>query len=180
MKGKGKASIWTPELVERLLKLWEQGLSATEIARELGMGLTRNAVIGKIHRLRNAGKAPERRENDNKKKTAQAAPARRKAAAPRKPAAPASNGALALARKAESKPQPEAEKKPAVAVAHINTGLVKDIMDLNHKTCRWPIGDPGEEGFCYCGRDVEDGHPYCKDHVAVAYQGAHEKRRAAG
>ncbi len=181
MKGSKKKSIWTPELVERLLKLWEQGLSAAEIARELGQGLSRNAVIGKVHRLRSAGKAPARRENGAAKGTPARKERRGKATTDGPPTAgdaPAADGALALKAQEKERPAQQPAPRQAVSVAASNTGLVRDIMELTHKSCRWPIGDPGEEDFCYCGRTASEGLPYCEKHAAVAYQGGQERKRA--
>ena len=59
-------------------------------------------------------------------------------------------------------------------------GLVKDIMDLKHHSCRWPIGTPGEEGFSYCGRKAAEGGPYCEHHAAIAYTSNVGQKRAAG
>ncbi len=178
---KGRKSIWTDELVEELLALWEQGLSAAEVAGRLGHGLTRNAVIGKIHRLRSDGKAPARRQNAQAQSTArQQQPAQRPSAKAADTSPAATAGALALKPRAEEKPAPAAERQGAPTLVKQETGLVRDIQDLNDRTCRWPIGEPNKDGFSFCGREPAEGLPYCKHHAAIAYQGGEQRRRATG
>ena len=179
-KKKGRKSIWTDELVEQLLRLWEQGLSAKEIALKLGHGLTRNAVIGKIHRLRADGKAPLRRQGTQPQAEASRKPAPRSRQGGTADATPATAGALALKPEAEEKAAPVAEEKTAPRLVERETGLVDNILDLNDKTCRWPIGEPDEDGFCFCGREPAQGLPYCQHHASIAYQGTEQRRRATG
>ena len=95
---------------------------------------------------------------------------------------PATAGALALQQQPESQPRPAlaAEQKSAPTLVEKNTGLVQDIQDLNDKTCRWPIGDPGADDFCFCGRKPVNGLPYCRHHAAIAYQNLDQRRRATG
>ena len=180
-KGKGRQSVWTDEIIGKMLELWMEGKSASNIARELcaiaGQQLSRNAVIGKLHRMRKAGQIPEREEprpraqrQSGRKTTARSQE--------RPPARPAAAGALALETKAHAAPAQQPSPERRLEVAAEEKGLVKDIMDLNQNTCRWPIGTPGEEGFCFCGRQPREGLPYCEHHAAVAYQS--EGRRAAG
>ena len=180
-KGKGRQSVWNDQIIERMLELLKEGLSASHIARELsemaGRKLSRNAVIGKLHRMRKAGLIPE-----NEEPPAQRQQAAKGEVAPttsrKEPAQPATDGALALETKAQ--PAPVAETSPQLAVVSEEKGLVADIMELNQHTCRWPIGDPGEEGFCYCGRRPQPGLPYCAHHAAIAYTSPELRRRAAG
>ena len=181
-KRKGrKKSVWTEELVEELLRLWQENLSAADIARRLGHGLTRNAVIGKIHRLRAEGRAPAKRETPQATNAANQTQSAEKATTD-KAGAPATAGALALQRQPHNQPQPApaVERKGAPTLAEENTGLVQDIQDLNDKTCRWPIGDPGADDFCFCGRKPVNGLPYCEHHAAIAYQNPDQRRRATG
>ncbi len=186
-KGKGRQSVWTDELIQQLLQLWQEGVSASEIARQLGHGLSRNAVIGKIHRLRKSGKAPARRDEpqqatdrQQREKPEQGSASNRGAAAAAASANRASvaRQAQAVAVQMEAAPAPAPQARQSLTVAHEETGLVKDIMDLGHRSCRWPIGTPGEEGFAYCGRRAEDGGPYCQHHAEIAYTSHH--KRAAG
>jgi len=156
---------WTDERVELLKKLWSDGLSASQIAAELG-GITRNAVIGKVHRLGLSGRA---------KSTSSAAPRQRK---PRSAAhmlrIPRSsirgNTALAHAYDIE-------EAEPELIDNIIPIGQRRTILELNEQTCRWPVGDPGSTEFFFCGGNTVTGLPYCSYHSRVAYQPATDRRR---
>jgi GcrA cell cycle regulator len=162
---------WTDERVELLKKLWADGLSASQIAAELG-GVTRNAVIGKVHRLGLAGRA---------KAPSSAAPRPRKARAHPHMlrvgrAAIRGNTALAHAYELEVEPEPELVDNV------IPMGQRRTLLELNEDTCRWPIGDPGQADFFFCGGQPVAGLPYCAYHSRVAYQppNLRRDRRAAG
>jgi GcrA cell cycle regulator len=164
---------WSDERVEQLKKLWESGLSASQIAAELG-NVTRNAVIGKVHRLGLSGRV---------KSTAQAQP---RAKPTRSPSHPLRNGggmtrgntALAIDFKPRSQAAPEAKPLPrpqeevVVALSERVT-----IMDLREHMCRWPLGDPGREDFRFCGNRTGQTGPYCVHHAAIAYQPLIDRRR---
>ncbi|MBB5753340.1 GcrA family cell cycle regulator [Prosthecomicrobium pneumaticum] len=170
---------WTDERVELLKRLWGEGLSASQIANELG-GITRNAVIGKVHRLSLSGRA----------RPAAAAPARpRKATAgarpatnarPAAPAAPpprpaiAGNTAIKLAPAAVPEPRRETRGNGEVVVP---ISLRASLMTLTEQTCKWPIGDPGGDDFHFCGNRSKVGVPYCEYHSRIAYQPVQERRR---
>ncbi|MDE2364611.1 MAG: GcrA cell cycle regulator [Hyphomicrobiales bacterium] len=165
---------WTDERVEMLRKLWSEGLSASQIASELSNGITRNAVIGKVHRLGLSGRA---------KAPSQATPRPRPTKTIRSPSAPRShapivrgNLAFALApRILEAAPQPKAMLEEVV----IPMSERVTIMELRESMCRWPMGDPSTPEFRYCGADAPIGEgPYCKYHARVAYQPAQDRRRA--
>jgi len=156
---------WTDERVELLKKLWADGLSASQIAAELG-GITRNAVIGKVHRLGLSGRA---------KSPSSATPR------PRKPRThshmlrvprPAMRGNTALAHAFEY----EAEPEPEVLDNIIPIGQRRTLLELNEMTCRWPIGDPGSADFFFCGGQVVTNLPYCAYHSRVAYQPPNMRR----
>lgn len=164
---------WTDERVERLKKLWEDGLSASQIAAELG-GVTRNAVIGKVHRIGLSGRA---------KPASSPAPRARKPtrpSSPQRPHAPAFRGNTAL--KPRATPDldidlaPEADALPFVDNV-VPLGDRCTIMELKEYSCRWPVGDPGKEEFRYCGARSETGKPYCVYHCRVAYQPVIDRRR---
>jgi GcrA cell cycle regulator len=157
---------WTDERVETLKKLWSDGLSASQIAAELG-GVTRNAVIGKVHRLGLSGRA---------KSPTSAAPR------PRKPRSahshllrvsrPSVRGNTALAHAYEVEFEPEPELSDNV----IPLGQRRTLLQLTEETCRWPIGDPGQPDFFFCGGRTVSGLPYCAYHSRVAYQPANLRR----
>ena len=158
---------WTEERVELLKKLWADGLSASQIAAQLG-GVTRNAVIGKVHRLSLSGRA----------KQASGAPRPRKvrAASPHRPTTRhyiSGNTAL----KTHAHPAPR-RLPPPVPIEDIVVpiSLNVSLMALNDQMCKWPSGDPGAEDFHFCGHKVWNGLPYCQYHSRVAYQPPDRRR----
>ena len=162
---------WTDERVELLKKLWAEGLSASQIANRMG-GVTRNAVIGKVHRLGLSGRATPTRT---------ARPRTRKTRTPSHPSTASvfrSSGNTAL--KMEPDADIEAMPDPKPATIHeieIPPGERRTILTLTEHTCKWPIGDPGQEDFHFCGRNSSQGMPYCPHHAAIAYQPVQDRRR---
>lgn len=159
---------WNDERVELLKKLWADGLSASQIAGRLG-GVTRNAVIGKVHRLGLSGRATSSRSS---------APRPRRTHAPRQHRAPSlvfgTRGNTALAPVYESEPEPmPAEIHELVIPVHERAS----ILTLKETMCRWPIGDPGDEEFHFCGRKSSGSMPYCEHHARMAYQPVQARRR---
>ena len=188
---------WTDERVETLKKMWGEGQSASQIAKELG-GVTRNAVIGKVHRLGLSNRAGSAAAT-----TAAAKPAPKEKPAPIpvkmetkaavKPRAPApvpavkqeleldENGIpISAARRAiipagqPLPPQPSANEISPEALAKVNevekSAKRISLMELTEKTCKWPVGDPATPDFWFCGLPVQQGKPYCEAHVGVAFQ----------
>ena len=152
---------WTEERVEMLKKLWADGLSASQIAAELG-GITRNAVIGKVHRLGLSGRA---------KSPSSSAPRPRKPRSSTMMRVPRAHirGNTALAYDYAVEPEPE--------LIEIPVEQRKNLLQLNEATCHWPVGDPGSTDFFFCGGQANEGSPYCNYHSRVAYQPASERRR---
>jgi GcrA cell cycle regulator len=145
---------WTDERVEQLKTLWTEGLSASQIARVLG-GVTRNAVIGKVHRLGLAGRASPTRSD--------------------RPRRTSSHRSVSRAPQVE----PEiVEEDPIV----LDDGSFATVLTINDRMCRWPIGDPSQNEFHFCGRNPKSGSPYCEAHARKAYQPHIQRRdrRAAG
>ena len=151
---------WTDERVEHLKKLWADGLSASQIAGELG-GITRNAVIGKVHRLGLSGRA---------KAPSSSVPRQRKPRAPSMFRAPRpmmrGNTALAHAPAYDY----DAEPEPELIENIIPIGQRCTLLELDQEKCHWPIGDPGQPDFFFCGGKTNAGTPYCGYHGRVAYQ----------
>src|SRR4051794_31958914 len=168
MKGWNAMTVltWTDDRVEQLKKLWEAGLSASQIAAELG-NVTRNAVIGKVHRLGLSGRA---------KSPSSAAPRQRKARPAQhmmRVSRPASRGNTALAHAFELEMEPD-------PIAYDNVVPISQrlsLLDLSEATCHWPIGDPSTPEFFFCGGKALPGLPYCAQHSRVAYQPAGDRRR---
>lgn len=166
---------WTDERVELLRKLWADGLSASRIAHELG-SVTRNAVIGKVHRLGLSGRAKTTTPQPQKAK--KPTPARGPSPVQPRTSQPTSIGATAL--KADIVPltRPQAETQPRV-YSLSDAPLVENgtILQLTEQTCKWPVGDPGTDGFHFCCRRSETGIPYCGYHARMAYQPVSDRRR---
>jgi GcrA cell cycle regulator len=184
---------WTDERVETLKKMWNEGQSASQIAKELG-GVTRNAVIGKVHRLGLSNRVGPGGEE----------PAPAAAAAPRVPpmaveveieaveveievdiveedepeeieAAPALPVRKQIIPAGQPlPPQPSANEISPEALAKVNevekVARRLTLMELTEKTCKWPVGDPATPNFWFCGLPVQQGKPYCEAHVGVAFQ----------
>jgi GcrA cell cycle regulator len=148
---------WTEERIAQLKAGWEGGMTASQIAEQLGEGVTRNAVIGKAHRLGLEARPSPVKGGEDAVEAAPAPVATAAAAAPAPRPAPVA-------------PTPVA--KPAVAKKPVRTGKAArtTLLDLNEKICKWPIGHPGEPDFHFCGKPVQAGFPYCTEHCLVAYQ----------
>lgn len=180
---------WTDERVEVLKKLWMEGLSASQIAGELGEGVTRNAVIGKVHRLKLSARA----------KPTNTAPRSRPAArpAPRRVASPASSG-MSTHMSAKPRPaqtmsrpqtmgatalamQPEMDTHVYVAPQSSELFIPEDkrlnLLQLSESTCKWPIGDPLTKDFYFCGGHSLESGPYCEFHSRKAYHQLDRKKR---
>jgi GcrA cell cycle regulator len=165
---------WTDERVEQLRQHWLEGMSASQIATLLGHGLTRNAVIGKVHRLGLAGRAkspstaPSRpRAPSSQQRVHRAAPSPTTVA----PRVVRGATALALAPRTETEAEPQAYDSVVLPMS-----LRVTIVELKEAMCRWPLGDPASPDFRYCGSPVANG-PYCAHHGRLAYQPAQDRRR---
>jgi len=177
---------WTDERVEMLKKLWADGLSASQIAAKLG-GVSRNAVIGKVHRLKLSGRA---------KSTKSTAPKIKRPSAPRANLGGGSGGgartsaygstmqrggvrqgmaATALRQDADPQALVVPDTRP---IEDVVVPIAKRLMltELNENTCKWPYGDPLTDEFYFCGHATEDGSPYCKYHGKMAFQQNDRKR----
>lgn len=185
---------WTDDRVEILKKMWGEGQSASQIAKELG-GVTRNAVIGKVHRLglSNRTTAGAAAKAEPKAKAAPKVPAKAKPAAPVEPEVKTNDHKPDLKTEPAISPnavrpprnqiipagqplppQPSANEISPEALAKVNEIEKKakklSLMELTERTCKWPVGDPATEDFWFCGLPVKQGKPYCEAHVCVAFQ----------
>jgi len=151
-KGNGMTQAnWTDERVDQLKNLWTEGLSASQIARALG-GITRNAVIGKVHRLGLAGRA---------------SPAR------------ADRPHLSAGPRVNTHPHIPAPPPVAEEPIQLEDGKYATVLTITEHMCRWPIGDPSDpDGFHFCGRKTKPGSPYCEAHARMAYQPQQPPRRS--
>ena len=145
---------WTDERVEQLKKLWSEGLSASQIAAKMG-GVTRNAVIGKVHRLGLSGRAtparPERGRAGSEPAAASAAPF---------------SGYLSSSESRTEAPEPD-----FIEAALLSSGDKATVPTLQRGMCKWPIGDPASDEFHFCGQPTTGiGKPYCAYHARLAFQ----------
>ena len=162
---------WTDERLELLKKLWGEGLSASQIAAELGGGMTRNAVLGKSHRLGLARNTSAGTSTPRPRKEGPA-PGKSPTAEP-----PMRHKPEPVIRTATQPPfeQPKATPLPMEVGPPQREGLT--IMELREGMCRWPLGDPTTPAFRYCGAQGIAGLPYCSHHAQIAYQPTTERKR---
>lgn len=191
---------WTDERVELLKKMWNEGQSASAIAKELG-GVTRNAVIGKVHRLglsNRAGAAPAAEapvaepprpaaDPPGASAAPRPEPARPEAANPQPADEPAPAAATPMPPRKQIipagqplPPQPSANEIDPTALAKVSEVEKKarriSLMELTERTCKWPVGDPATPDFWFCGLPAQQGKPYCEAHVGVAFQPMSSRR----
>jgi GcrA cell cycle regulator len=159
---------WTEETIVRLRVLWDEGHSTAEIGRR--MGVSKNAVVGKAHRLSlPARPSPIRREGESTGRRRRP----RRTSGPTLPALPTvSLPSLAAPEPAPARmPQPERPVLRAVPDAPRPTGRVSP--------CCWPLGEPGTKTFRFCDGASVPGKPYCEEHAAVAYVKVRDRREDA-
>ncbi len=175
---------WTDERIKQLKQLWSEGQSASKIAEKLG-GVTRNAVIGKIHRLG----LSNRSENSEKKIIM------KKRGRPAKVKNTDNFQKQVDNNKNKDFSQINSDKfddlhvdgleghknmLPEATLANIaeleENAKKLNLMELTERTCKWPIGDPATENFWFCGHPSEQGKPYCSTHVSIAFQPISLKR----
>ena len=209
---------WTFERVELLTTLWKSGNSASQIAHELGEGVSRNAVIGKIHRLGLSERSNNSKDGSdssikpplsNKEKklaplitikgaqssdidekpTVKAKTGKKRGRKPSKKNIEKSQNDIDQKTKNESVSSDVAEVFPGISAAtELDKKALADmielekrakklsLMELTERTCKWPIGDPATDEFWFCGHQAENGKPYCKTHVAIAFQPVSTRR----
>ena len=169
---------WTEQQIQMLKDMWGHGFSASEIASRLGSGLSRNAVIGKAHRLKlSAGSAALRGVGEGVRMP------------------PSSDGVMPVIKSARKRvmlrplpvmpvPPTTTIKKLAVKDAFRPVESIKRsegiaVTKAGERQCRWPVGDPRSPDFRFCGCQVYETMPYCIDHARVAYQNIGKKHRAS-
>jgi GcrA cell cycle regulator len=151
---------WNDERVELLKKFWAEGLSASQIASKMG-GVTRNAVIGKVHRLGLSGRAapakPQRGcGNDVEHRSVEPAPAF-----------------------VRQEIEILADEPEFVAPVVLSSGDMTTVATLKGNMCKWPIGDPAKDDFHFCGQSAPTGKPYCGYHAQLAFQPAQRRPERA-
>jgi len=142
---------WTSEKVEKLKELWSKGHTASQIAEMLG-DTTRNAVIGKAHRLNLEARAPSKQSS-----------------------LPKSRDNRQIIKRSPAPMSRKAKFQSILLDKNFESENPKSLEELTEKTCKWPIGHPNEEKFYFCGRKPESDFPYCKLHVLYAFQPKNQK-----
>ena len=137
---------WTPEKEEKLKKLWKEGHSGSQIANILG-NTTRNAVIGKAHRLKLESRTSSKKTEPRSAKTK-----------------------VCLQENKTQKLGRKAKFKALLLDKNFEQENPIKLEELTDQTCRWPVGHPHEEKFYFCGRKPLEKFSYCKLHVLYAFQ----------
>ena len=141
---------WTEKMVEDLRQMWIEGLTANEIAKKLGV--SKNSIVGKVHRLCLTARPSPIKKKEEIETEKEAAPVQELL--------------------------PVREIKPAKSAAASVTSDATDkvlVVDLDSHTCRWPLGDPRDDDFSFCGKKVRSGQTYCDEHAMMAYVKATRK-----
>ena len=191
---------WSDERVAVLKKMWLDGNSASEIAKELG-NITRNAVIGKVHRLG----LSNRETNVSKAGATVSKPIKgvKRGRPPKIDKEPKKRGRPQKIIEPRDFNEKSTEKSKSISasgptglsnsskievVSDLSEETLKDLlkvemkskkislMDLTERTCKWPIGDPATDEFWFCGHEAEPGKPYCKTHISIAFQPITQRR----
>lgn len=144
---------WSSERIEQLRTLWRDGLSASQIAAVLG-GITRNAVIGKAHRLGLTGRP---------------SPIKNRSSGPARPRAPRKPRTEKMHAPRHAAPSHRLDRLPLPTV-ELEDMPGATILTLTDRVCKWPVGDPRDPEFKFCGRVSAEGLPYCAEHARRAYQ----------
>jgi len=144
---------WTEEKVAKLKELWGKGNTASQIAEIIG-GISRNAVIGKAHRLNLSAKIKTRTATSNK------------------------NFESAMDTKIKSRKGRKSKFKSLIIEKDFEPENPKQLEELDENSCKWPIGHPDEKSFYFCGRSSLKDFSYCKLHLLYAYQPRGKKEEA--
>lgn len=145
---------WTSEMIDKLRQMWKQGLTTSEIAKKIGV--SKNSIVGKVHRLNlTARPSPIKKKEDLALEQ------------------PAQKNVEKAAKHTKSVKKVKIEPVEISPTVVMPTPVEKEgcipLTELDNHTCRWPIGDPRDEGFCFCGKKVRSGQTYCEEHAAIAY-----------
>ncbi|MGH6762982.1 MAG: GcrA family cell cycle regulator [Phyllobacterium sp.] len=178
--------MWTDERVELLKKLWAEGLSASQIAAQLG-SVSRNAVIGKVHRLKLSGRGKTTSTQPRVKKVNPVSSTPTRAA----PISTSTIGSAQATSRITMKTVGATALQADYALDTIAETVVSptsnvvlpisqrlELVQLTERTCKWPNGDPLHSDFHFCGNETGESGPYCAYHSRLAYQPASERRRA--
>lgn len=169
---------WTDQMVEDLKVMWKQGLTTAEIGKRLGV--SKNSIVGKVHRLGLSGRPSPIKKKEvptekatstvSKEKTTKTVNVSKTPEVTVAKVEPKTEVVIEE-KKAVTKDK-EIEKPVALECQKSNferNGKAVSLTELDNHTCRWPIGDPKDENFHFCGKKVRIGQTYCDEHSLVAY-----------
>ena len=141
---------WTDEMIDKLKHLWKKGITTNDIAKELG--LSKNSVVGKVHRLNlDARPSPIKKKEDENTLSDQ------------------QNEKILASNFILKQVDREFNDLTIKSDDNQNKNTCIKLSELDSHTCRWPIGDPKDDNFCFCGKKVKAGQTYCDEHAAIAY-----------
>ena len=169
---------WTEETIERLRALWAEGLSTAEIGRR--MGISKNAVVGKAHRL-NLPARPSPIRRDGPGSPARAPAPRRITGSTLPPLAAAAEPVVEVVAApvmAPVAPRPVVREPVVVAKAPPLRAISQPRVGRSSACC-WPIGEPGTKSFRFCDAAAAAGKPYCVEHAQIAYVKVRDRREDA-
>ncbi len=180
---------WTQEKTNQLKILWDAGESASSIAKKIGGGVTRNAVIGKIHRLGVAGRQTKPSSGGSSENTRRPAMTAKKnftdsvklkTVKPTKKtfvklSDPAKIYSREIIKKQIRHPRTEFDELHRHKKNPGHSQKIVSLLELSENSCRWPIGDPKESGFGFCGSDIGENRSYCASHTTLAYSSGGKK-----
>ncbi|MFL6797713.1 MAG: GcrA family cell cycle regulator [Xanthobacteraceae bacterium] len=167
-----KRASWDGERIAAMKRCLEAGFSCSEIARELGV--TRNAVLGKLHRLRLSGPQDIATAQVEQRRAARLARPKTPRPPSRRPWLPKA-AQLGITEQQQLLSQAfDASLPPADIAIHEGRGCT--LLELGQHRCRWPISSPGLADFCFCGNEPVKGLPYCLGHARLAYRPAGRAR----
>lgn len=171
---------WTDEMVDQLRAMWKEGLTTGEIGKRLGV--SKNSIVGKVHRLGLSGRPSPIKKKDDTEVSASLAPvqqakeiqkeSKEKTVKEKNDCKPTK---IEKTAGKDSFPQHKAETNPETpATFHRRAGKT-GLTDLDNHTCRWPLGDPKDENFHFCGKKIRIGQTYCDEHANIAYVKTNKK-----
>ena len=156
---------WTDKMVEDLKNLWQTGLTTSEIAKKLGV--SKNSIVGKVHRLSLSGRPSPIKKKEETQKIKVKTPKKNKLSQEKEEKFSVQQEDLLFDTENEIKIDVVSE-----VIVPVENGSSEEnvrLTDLDNHTCRWPIGDPRDENFHFCGKKVRTGQTYCEEHSSIAY-----------
>ncbi len=166
---------WTDEMVNDLRKMWAEGLTTGEIGKRLGV--SKNSIVGKVHRLGLSGRpSPIKKKEDKPANTTPVKTSEEKKPSEKTVSASAPKAETPKTENIKAEPEkkvftaPKTEEKLEIRPQSTKQpGSKTMLVDLDNHTCRWPLGDPKDENFHFCGKKIHIGQTYCEEHANIAY-----------